>query len=828
MPEAIRALILDDSEKDARDVVRHLRKAGYNIKRRRVHTQAGFKKALKAGPWDVLIADYELPCCKRLQALQVMQEGGYEIPLVLISGEEVDPSALEAMKAGAHGYVLKENLEEVVAAVEHAVHDAEEIRKRKHTEAELAETHELYRSVVDSSLTGIIIIQYNHIVFANPTALELTGFTWDEADGATAWDFIHPADRKETKKRYEKRVKGHKAPDHYEVKVIVKSGEVRQFDVRASAIQYRGRPAVLDTFIDVTERRRAEAALRTSEERLNLALEAANDGIWDWNVPTGEAYFSPRYYTMLGYEPDEFPASYDTWKSLLHPDDLGPTLEAIHDYVYVKRTGYALEFRMRTKTGQWRWILSRGQVMERDKDGAPIRMLGTHTDITDRKAAEEALRFTQFAVDRSSMAAFWLHSDGRFLYVNDAACQSLGYTLRQLQSMAIHDIDPDFPPEAWPEHWKKLKRLGSLNFESRHRRKDGTILPVEISANYMEFEGNEYNCAFALDITERKESEQKLRDSEQRYRILFERSPDMVFVLKNGVFVTVNPAITSTLGYKHEEIIGKHPWEISPERQPDGKSSKQKARQLIERAIERRPQTFDWVHTRKDGSLADCEVRLVSYRVHGELYVQAIVRDITEKKRVEENRRKLERRVEAQKRKFYRDTILSVTDGKLDICDSARIKPYLSNTQKEISVCDAAEVSSARKEVEEFCLDAGMDGERLSSYLVGIGEAITNAVKHGGEGQVYAGAADGEVWTAVSDKGEGIESLILPQATLQRGFSTKPSMGLGYSIMLEVADQVLLKTGRRGTTVVLVKTIQEKDETLSVEDLPDTWENIKI
>ncbi len=124
--------------------------------------------------------------------------------------------------------------------------------------------------------------------------------------------------------------------------------------------------------------------------------------------------------------------------------------------------------------------------------------------------AEEKPLLTQFAIDRASVGAFWIQSDGRIIYVNNAACQSLGYSRPELLSMTVHQIDPNYPAEAWPDHWRELREQGSLTFESRHRAKDGRVFPVEITANYVEFGGKEYNCAFARDITERRQAEEAL------------------------------------------------------------------------------------------------------------------------------------------------------------------------------------------------------------------------------------------------------------------------------------------------------------------------------
>ena len=132
-------------------------------------------------------------------------------------------------------------------------------------------------------------------------------------------------------------------------------------------------------------------------------------------------------------------------------------------------------------------------------------------DVTERMRLERALRLTQFSVDHAGDAVFWLGSDARFFYANARACQHLGYSREELLSMTVHDVDPNFQAEVWPKHWEELKRRGSFTFESQHRTKDGGLVPVEITVNYLEFEGKEYNCAFVRDITDRKRAEESLQ-----------------------------------------------------------------------------------------------------------------------------------------------------------------------------------------------------------------------------------------------------------------------------------------------------------------------------
>lgn len=414
------------------------------------------------------------------------------------------------------------------------------------------------------------------------------------------------------------------------------------------------------------------------------------------------------------------------------------------------------------------------------------------------------------------------------VYANPKIMQMLGYKPEDAAGQSIwRFIHPDDAQGAKENYRRRLAGESvPSEYEIRVLTKSGEVRHLELRATVITFRGTPAVLDSVVDITERKRSEEILRASEERFRILFERSPDIVFMLKKSRFVEVNPAIESVLGYEPKEVLGKAPWVISPETQPDGVNSRDKAKEYIAQALKHGPQTFDWVHQAKDGSLVDFSVSLVAYKLHGETCIQAIVRDITERKQAEARRRALERQMEAQKRHFYRDTILSVTNGKLDVCDYSEVKPYLSTAQFKTEVADSSQVSRVRKEISEFCRNSGLEGERLETFMIGVGEAIANAIKHAEGGRIFAGARDGSVWVAVADKGPGINSLILPRVALVRGFSTKPSLGLGYSIMLEVCDRILLKTGDRGTIVVLVRSLVQPEEEPAHAVLADTWNSI--
>jgi PAS domain S-box-containing protein len=174
----------------------------------------------------------------------------------------------------------------------------------------------------------------------------------------------------------------------YEYSLLIRDKEF-WFSARCSPLTER---SIIWVARDITDRKKAEEDMRDSEERLRLALMAANQGLYDLNLQTGEAIVSPEYATMLGYDPAEFHETNAKWIERLHPDDLERVAGTYRAYVNGEIANYIVEFRQRAKNGDWKWILSLGKIVERDELGQPLRMLGTHTDISDRKSAEAQLQ----------------------------------------------------------------------------------------------------------------------------------------------------------------------------------------------------------------------------------------------------------------------------------------------------------------------------------------------------------------------------------------------------------------------------------------------------
>jgi len=172
--------------------------------------------------------------------------------------------------------------------------------------------------------------------------------------------------------------------------------------------------------------------------------------------------------------------------------------------------------------------------------------------------APDRLKIKQYCLDNAAEAIFWMEANARFTYVNETACRSLGYSRRELLSMTVHDIDPNFPGEVWDDHWQQLRRHGSFTVESLHRRKDGGTFPVEITVNYLKYGTREYNCAFVRDITERKQGIEQLRISEQRYRTLADNiGIGIAHMDINHNIVMVNSAVGCMFKLDPSEFVGK-------------------------------------------------------------------------------------------------------------------------------------------------------------------------------------------------------------------------------------------------------------------------------
>ncbi len=261
-------------------------------------------------------------------------------------------------------------------------------------------------------------------------------------------------------------------------------------------------------------------------------------------------------------------------------------------------------------------------------------------DISARKQAEESLRLTQFSVDRSGEGIFWLTPERRFVYVNDAACQQTGYSREELLSMAIWDIDPHVSRS--PAFWDEIRKRKSFRFETVHRRKDGTTYPVEVSVNYMTYGGKEYNCTYVRDISERKELEDKLK----LVQFSLDRGNDNVFWIgPDARFLYASDSTCRRLGYTLEELLQLTVYDIDPTAPVPWEDHWEEIRT-------RGSFTFETHHRTKSGEIFPVEVNVNYVDYNGKEYNFVFARDITERKKAEEELRRAKEAAETMNRQL--------------------------------------------------------------------------------------------------------------------------------------------------------------------------------
>jgi PAS domain S-box-containing protein len=233
--------------------------------------------------------------------------------------------------------------------------------------------------------------------YLSPRGCEILGFRPDELPRiAATWDqLVHPEDLPATQAAVDAYLAGRAPIFEAELRLRTAASEWKWVAARGKAVarDASGAPTrMVGMYTDISARRRDAEALRASEERVRLALDSADLGFFDVNVQTGETIVNAEYARMLGYDPAEFHETDAAWTERIHPDDREAVAAADRDYAAGKLPQYRVEFRQRTRSGDWKWTLLLGRFVEWDARGAPLRMIGTHLDISARKQAEEQLR----------------------------------------------------------------------------------------------------------------------------------------------------------------------------------------------------------------------------------------------------------------------------------------------------------------------------------------------------------------------------------------------------------------------------------------------------
>jgi len=318
------------------------------------------------------------------------------------------------------------------------------------------------------------------------------------------------------------------------------------------------------------QRKRAEEALEESEERLQLALSGADLTTWDWDVQTGELGAGRRWPSSLGYSQGEIERHARSWEELVHPEDVAGRAETLRAHLAGETAFYKAEYRVRAKSGEYRWIASRGKVVSRAENGEPIRMAGTNLDITEGKRAEEALRESErkhrVLIETSHEVVFCKDRQGRYHTMNlNAAIGLGGKCIEDVEGKTDYDLLPKEQADALRQTDKQVMEAGEeveveevvRNVEGENRIYLSKKWPLYDDSGRIDGIG-----CFAMDVTERRRAEEALEDSEARYRSLTDDVLDSsgvgVFILDAEFRVVwINQALERFFALGRDELIGK-------------------------------------------------------------------------------------------------------------------------------------------------------------------------------------------------------------------------------------------------------------------------------
>ncbi|MGA9665377.1 MAG: EAL domain-containing protein [Gallionella sp.] len=404
------------------------------------------------------------------------------------------------------------------------------------TVRQLRESESSSRRLADSVINqaGVLVLMLDRdgrIVRFNQACEELSGYSFAEIEGKFPWDMLLPPEDAEDIRQ--------NALDKLLLPSDAKSGKYTNYWLSKGGKRFliewhntrlsdtrRNLEFMVSVGVDVTERKLAEEKAIKAQASLADAQRLAAIGSWEWNVLDDTALWSEETYRIFGIEHDELNQHRRYFLDMIFPEDRSKVNQALGDALSGAKK-YDIEYRIRLDDGSSKVIHALAEVV-RDGKGKPVLMRGTVQDITARKQAEEKLLITQFVSDQAPESILWIDEQGRIVYANEAACRERGYTREELLAKSIPDINPELPPVVWSAHWQKSRQQGHLAFESRHRRKNGSIFPIEISANFVKFGGREIVVAFVRDITERKSAEEQIKFLARIYAALSKTSQALI------------------------------------------------------------------------------------------------------------------------------------------------------------------------------------------------------------------------------------------------------------------------------------------------------------
>lgn len=440
-----------------------------------------------------------------------------------------------------------------------------DITARHMAETKLRESEKKLNAILQTLMDGVVMVNTEgEIIFANKASEKILGIQQDKITGkyfnSREWQQLDEFDNPFPLEQLPLAVamREQRPVENVEHAILATDGEKKWLTVNAAPLfdEDGNMYGAIAGFQDTTERKIADAKLRENHERFEMALAAGNQGSWmvDWVKKTN--IVDERWAAMLGYTLDEVGRGLDFWESHIHPDDLKPLYEEFEKHVRGEIPMLEVELRARTKTGEWRWIADRARIVKRTPNGEPLLMYGTHTDVTEKKQAEEKLRLNLHAMESAVEGIIItdpLQPNNPIIYANQGFANITGYTSDEVIGKNCRFLQgPGTDPDTLKELRKCIEERSAFEGEILNYKKDGTPFWNYLRISHIVNAKGQvtHMVGFQSDITARKEAE-------TQYRTLVEQNPAIVYIagLNQHIGVTyISPQINS-LGFTQEEWV---------------------------------------------------------------------------------------------------------------------------------------------------------------------------------------------------------------------------------------------------------------------------------
>ena len=416
------------------------------------------------------------------------------------------------------------------------------------------------------SLSMLCIAGFDgYFKLVNPTFSDILGFTEEELLNEAFINFVHPEDRAVTRAELQNLIAGNTTVS-FENRYRTKDGDYRW--LLWTAKPYPAEATIYAAARDITERKQAELALQENEERWQLALRGANDGIWDWNVKTNEVFFSRRWKEMLGFTEAEIGNTVEEWSKRVHPDDIGWVTEVIQNHFAKKTPFYISEHRVLCKDGSYKWILDRGQALW-DEAGNVIRMSGSYTDVSDRHKANEKLaqseNLLRTIIETEPECVKLIDREGKLLNMNPAGLAMIeADSLEEVRNRSVY-------PLINPEHRSAFIELTESIFDGRSGKLEFELTGAKGTQRWLETHavplrnGDRITALLAVtrDISDRKITQLQLQRERDFSNAIIDTVGALIAVFdRQGRIVNFNHTCEQITGYSYEEIRGRQIWDV--------------------------------------------------------------------------------------------------------------------------------------------------------------------------------------------------------------------------------------------------------------------------